>query len=80
MLMKEQIADVVFVDPPYNVRVDGHVSGKGKVRHREFAQASGELNRDEFIQFLAKTCGLLAKHSKDGAIISCAWTGATLTN
>lgn len=68
ILMKEQIADVVFVDPPYNVRVDGHVSGKGKVRHREFAQASGELNRDEFIQFLAKTCGLLAKHSKDGAI------------
>jgi DNA modification methylase len=68
MLMKEETADVVFVDPPYNVRVDGHVSGKGKVRHREFAQASGELNRDEFIQFLAKTCGLLAKHSKDGAI------------
>jgi DNA modification methylase len=68
MLMREEIADVVFVDPPYNVRVDGHVSGKGKVRHREFAQASGELNRDEFIQFLAKTCGLLAKHSKDGAI------------
>jgi DNA modification methylase len=68
MLMKEQTADVVFVDPPYNVRVDGHVSGKGKVRHREFAQASGELNRDEFIQFLTKTCELLAKHSKDGAI------------
>jgi DNA modification methylase len=68
MLLKEAIADVVFVDPPYNVRVDGHVSGKGKVRHREFAQASGELNRDEFIQFLTKTCGLLAKHSKDGAI------------
>jgi DNA modification methylase len=68
MLMREEIADVAFVDPPYNVRIDGHASGKGKVRHREFAQASGELNRDEFIQFLAKTCGLLAKHSKDGAI------------
>jgi DNA modification methylase len=68
MLMNEQTADVVFVDPPYNVRIDGHVSGKGKVRHREFAQASGELNRDEFIQFLTKTCELLARHSKDGAI------------
>jgi hypothetical protein len=67
-LMKEQTADAVFVDPPYNVRVDGHVSGKGKVQHREFAQASGELNRDEFIQFLTKSCELLAKHSKDGAI------------
>jgi DNA modification methylase len=67
-LMTEQTADAVFVDPPYNVRVAGHVSGKGKVQHREFAQASGELNRDEFIQFLAKSCELLAKHSKDGAI------------
>ena len=34
MLMREETADVVFVDPPYKVRVDGHVSGKGKVRHR----------------------------------------------
>lgn len=68
MLMREEVADVVFVDPPYNVKVDGHVSGKGKVRHREFAQGIGEFNRDEFIGFLATTCGLLAKHSKDGAI------------
>jgi DNA modification methylase len=68
MLMKEERADVVFVDPPYNVRVDGHVSGKGKIRHREFAQASGELSRDEFIQFLTKTCTLLAKYSGNGAI------------
>ena len=30
MLMREETADVVFVDPPYNVRVDGHVSGKEK--------------------------------------------------
>lgn len=37
-LMKDERADVVFVDPPYNVRIDGHVSGNGKVRHREFAQ------------------------------------------
>jgi DNA modification methylase len=68
LLMKEECADVVFVDPPYNVRVDGHVSGKGKVRHREFAQGSGELNREEFIQFLNKTCALLAKRSRNGAI------------
>ena len=68
MLMKEEVADVVFVDPPYNVKVDGHVSGKGKVRHREFAQASGELSREEFIQFLSASCSALAKHSRNGAI------------
>lgn len=68
VLMKEELAHVVFVDPPYNVKVDGHVSGKGKVRHREFAQASGELSRDDFIRFLAASCSALAKHSKNGAI------------
>jgi DNA modification methylase len=68
ILMKEHLADVVFVDPPYNVKVDGHVSGKGKMRHREFAQGSGELTKDEFTRFLTNSCALLAKHSVDGAI------------
>ncbi len=68
ILMKEGLAQVVFVDPPYNVRIEGHVSGKGKIRHREFAQGSGELKRDEFTRFLTNSCGLLAKHSIDGAI------------
>jgi len=44
-LMTGDRAGVVFVDPPYNVRINGHVSGNGKVRHREFAQGSGELRR-----------------------------------
>jgi DNA modification methylase len=61
LLMMDERADAVFVDPPYNVPVKGHVSGKGKVRHREFAQGVGELNRDEFIQFLIKNCGLRAQ-------------------
>jgi hypothetical protein len=68
LLMKEECADIVFVDPPFNVPVEGHVSGRGKVRHREFAQGVDELTRDEFIQFLIKACGLLASHSRDGAI------------
>src|SRR6202035_2846493 len=45
-LMTEKPADAVFIDAPYNLKIDGHVSGKGKVRHREFAQGVGELNRD----------------------------------
>jgi DNA modification methylase len=58
----------VFVDPPYNVPIAGHVSGKGKICHREFAQGSGELSREEFTRLLTGSCALLAKHSKDGAI------------
>jgi DNA modification methylase len=67
-LMQDERADMVFVDPPYNVRIDGHVSGKGKVRHREFAQGVGELSREEFIRFLTGSCTLLKNYSKNGAI------------
>jgi 16S rRNA G966 N2-methylase RsmD len=41
-------AQMVFTDPPYNVRIDGNVGGLGKVRHREFAMASGEMSPAEF--------------------------------
>jgi DNA modification methylase len=67
-LMDGERANLVFTDPPYNVRVDGHVSGKGKIKHREFAQASGELSSPDFIAFLLSICGLLAKYSVDGSI------------
>jgi DNA modification methylase len=67
-LMKEGLAHIVFTDPPYNLKIDGPVSGKGKTKHREFAQASGEMSRDEFRSFLITTCSLLAKHSADGSI------------
>jgi DNA modification methylase len=67
-LMTEDRADVVFVDPPYNVRIHGHVSGNRKVRHREFAQGSGELSREEFIRFLAGSCTLLKNYSKNGSV------------
>jgi len=39
-LLEGQAADLVLTDPPFNVRVDGNVSGLGKVRHEEFATAS----------------------------------------
>ncbi|WP_284276388.1 site-specific DNA-methyltransferase, partial [Bradyrhizobium iriomotense] len=68
ILMSGERADVVFVDPPYNVPIDGHVSGKGKIRHREFAQGAGELSREEFSRFLTASCGLLARYSEAGAI------------
>jgi DNA modification methylase len=67
-VMQGQRANVVFVDAPYNIRIDGPVSGKGKTKHREFAQASGELSRVEFIGFLHRICGLLERHSVDGSI------------
>jgi DNA modification methylase len=67
-LLGGQTADMVFTDPPYNVRIDGHVSGLGRVRHSEFAMASGEMTEPDFTSFLATTLGLTAKASRDGAL------------
>lgn len=61
-------AALVFTDPPYNVPIDGHVSGLGKVRHREFSMASGEMTSEEFRRFLECVFGHLAAHSADGSI------------
>jgi DNA modification methylase len=67
-LMDGEAAEMVFTDPPYNVRIDGNVSGLGKVRHAEFAMASGEMSRQEFTEFLSRVFANLAAHSVDGSI------------
>lgn len=61
-------ADMMFSDPPYNVRIEGHASGLGAVKHRNFAMASGELSPGEFQAFLKTSLDLAARHSKDGTI------------
>ncbi len=67
-LMDDQRAAMVFVDPPYNVPIDGHASGLGKIRYREFVMASGEKTNAEFATFIGSACTLLAGHSVAGAI------------
>jgi len=67
-LVKGEEADLVFTDPPYNVRIDGHASGLGKTRHREFAMATGEMGRAEFTDFLTRICLQLKRFSRAGAI------------
>ncbi len=67
-LMAGELADMVFTDPPYNLRIDGNVSGLGRVRHREFAMASGEMTEDDFTKFLRTAFEQLAAHSVDGSI------------
>ena len=67
-LMDGNQARMVFTDPPYNVRIDGHVGGLGKTKHREFAMASGEMSSAEFTSFLHGALQQLARHSVDGSI------------
>lgn len=68
LLMDGERARMVFTDPTYNVPIDGHVGGSGKIRHRECAMASGEMSRAEFTAFLERAFRNLANHSLDGAI------------
>jgi DNA modification methylase len=61
-------ANAVFIDPPYNVKIDGNVCGKGKIRHREFAMAVGELTKSEFREFLRSSFAMLSQFSSPGSV------------
>lgn len=58
--------DAAFLDPPYNVKINGHANAAG--RHREFAMASGEMSTSQFRTFLEETLGAAAQVSRDGAV------------
>lgn len=68
-LMEHQHAGMVFTDPPYNLVIDGHVSGKGCVKHSEFPMASGEMSQDQYRTFLMCVFKLIAQNTADGGII-----------
>jgi DNA modification methylase len=57
-----------FLDVPYNVPIRGHAGGKGRIKHREFAEASGEMSPAEFIAFLIAVLSVCAGVSKNGAV------------
>jgi DNA modification methylase len=61
-------ADLIFTDPPYNVPIEGHVSGLGRIHHREFAMASGEMTEKEFTAFLTRVFRALVGVSRDGTL------------
>ena len=67
-LMGEDRAQLLLTDPPYNVKVDGHVGGLGKVKHAEFAFASGEMDKADFTSFLTNALAGAAGHLVDGAL------------
>src|SRR5574344_419803 len=67
-LFQDKKASMVFTDPPYNVKVDGHICGLGKVKHKEFKMASGEMSSAEFQKFLLNNFTLLKAFSKNGSL------------
>lgn len=68
VLMEKCRAAMVFTDPPYKVKIAGHATGLGAIRHGNFIMASGEMSESEFTDFLTNACILLAQYSRDGSI------------
>jgi hypothetical protein len=67
-LMEGVRADMVFTDPPYNVRIIGHAGGLGAIQHKNFQMASGEMTEAEFTDFLVLACSLMADHTTGGSL------------
>jgi len=60
---------MAFTDPPYNIKVAGHICGLGKVSHDEFAMASREMSKAQFTEFLSGFTSAMLPHLKDGAVL-----------
>lgn len=67
-LLGDKRADILFGDLPYNVPIQGHVSGNGRHHHREFAYASGEMTAPEFTAFLRTIFRHCTRFTKNGSI------------
>jgi DNA modification methylase len=65
-LLAEDRASLVFADPPFNVSINGHVSGTG--HHREFVMGAGEMSAPEFTTFLRAVFRNCVRFSTDGSI------------
>jgi len=59
-------AQLVGTDVPFNVEIEGNVTRSG---HKEFAMASGEMSRDEFIEFNLVWFSVWLHHLIDGGIL-----------
>jgi hypothetical protein len=67
-LMDNHQAAMVFTDPPYNLEIEGNVSGLGSIHHREFAMAAGEMDVMQFAAFLRDVFHQLASNSRAGSV------------
>jgi DNA modification methylase len=66
-VMVTDAATMVITDPPYNLPIK-RVQGRGRIKHRDFAQGAGEMPPAQFTRFLGTVFSHSAKHSIDGAV------------
>ncbi|MBR0826152.1 ParB N-terminal domain-containing protein [Bradyrhizobium manausense] len=66
-LMGPDRASMLIADSPYNVQISTTL-GRGKIKHREFAVASGEMSSADFIGFQTSWMRLAVEFSNDGSM------------
>ena len=66
--MGEDLAALVVTDSPFNVPIDGHVTGQGRFKHRSFEMAVGEMSQAEFTAFLRTSMEHASRWSKPGSV------------
>ena len=74
-LMGAETATMVCTDPPYNLPTR-RVQGRGRTKHRNFVQGSGEMSPAEFTRFLRICSHLQPNTPSEAPSISCLWIGA----
>lgn len=66
-IMGDERAQMVLTDAPYNVKVK-NIGSMGKIKHDEFAMASGEMTPAEFTEFLTTFMRYAKDYSANGAL------------
>lgn len=66
-IMGDDRAQMVLTDAPYNVKVKD-IGSMGKIKHDEFAMASGEMTPAEFTEFLTTFMRHAKGYSVNGAL------------
>ncbi|MES2904391.1 MAG: DNA methyltransferase [Pseudomonadota bacterium] len=67
-LLGRERPHMILTDPPYNVRIKNNVSGLGKTKHREFVEATGELDEREWLEFLTSVLAQISRVSRAGSL------------
>ncbi|MEN9862471.1 MAG: hypothetical protein RLZZ601_235 [Pseudomonadota bacterium] len=77
LLMNGSTGQIVFLDPPFNCPISGHVSSNTGTKHREFSMGVGEMSSESFTQFLSGLFELLVQFSDPGSIhcVAMDWRG-----
>jgi DNA modification methylase len=77
-LLQGERIQMVFVDPPYGVKIQNNVSGRGRFKHLDFVMGADGVADSEFaMELLRPAFRCIAAHALPGCIAFCCmdWRG-----